>query len=106
MRRLREWRDVRRQLVQLTDELGWRRNTSPATFEEVHRALLTGLLGNIGSKAVESDFRAPPYLGARGIKFWIWPGSMRAKKAGRWILAAEIVETSRMFARCVADSEP
>ena len=106
VRRLREWRDVRRQLVQLTDELGWRRNTSPATFEQVHRALLTGLLGNIGSKAVESDFRVPPYLGARGIKFWIWPGSARAKKAGRWILAAEIVETSRMFARCVADIEP
>lgn len=106
VRRLREWRDVRRQLVQLTDELGWRRSTSPATFEQVHRALLTGLLGNIGSKAVESDFRAPPYLGARGIKFWIWPGSARAKKAGRWILAAEIVETSRMFARCVADIEP
>lgn len=106
VRRLREWRDVRRQLVQLTDELGWRRNTTPGTFEQVHRALLTGLLGNIGSKAVGSDFRAPPYLGARGIKFWIWPGSMRAKKAGRWILAAEIVETSRMFARCVADIEP
>ncbi|MGN1149955.1 MAG: ATP-dependent RNA helicase HrpA, partial [Sutterella sp.] len=53
-RRLREWRDVRRQLAQLTDELGWRRNTAPATFEQVHRALLTGLLGNIGSKAVES----------------------------------------------------
>ena len=102
-RRLREWRDVRRQLMQLTEELGWRRNTAPATFEEVHRALLTGLLGNIGSKAVESDSRAAPYLGARGIKFWIWPGSMRAKKAGRWILAAEIVETSRLFARCVAD---
>ena len=105
-RRMREWRDVWRQLVQLTDELGWRRNTAAATFEEVHRALLSGLLGNIGSKAVESDFRAPPYLGARGIKFWIWPGSMRAKKAGRWILAAEIVETSRLFARCVADIEP
>lgn len=104
-RRLREWRDVRRQLAQLTDELGWRRNTAPATFEQVHRALLTGLLGNVGSKAVESDFRAPPYLGARGIKFWIWPGSARAKKAGRWILAAEIVETSRLFARCVADIE-
>lgn len=105
-RRLREWRDVRRQLVQLTDELGWRRNTAPATFEEVHRALLTGLLGNIGSKAVESDFRAPPYLGARGIRFWIWPGSARAKKAGRWVLAAELVDTSRLYARCVADIEP
>ena len=105
-RRLREWRDVWRQLTELTTELGWHRNSAPATFEEVHKALLTGLLGNIGSKAVESDFRAPPYLGARGIKYWIWPGSARAKKAGRWILSAEIVETSRLFARCVAEIEP
>ncbi|MFU0842752.1 MAG: ATP-dependent RNA helicase HrpA [Burkholderia sp.] len=105
-RRMREWRDVWRQLSQLTDELGWRRNTAPATFEQVHRALLTGLLGNIGSKAAESDFRAPPYLGARGIRFWLWPGSVRAKKGGRWIMAAEIVETSRLFARCTAEIEP
>ena len=93
-------------MTELTTELGWHRNSAPATFEEVHKALLTGLLGNIGSKAVESDFRAPPYLGARGIKYWIWPGSARAKKAGRWILSAEIVETSRLFARCVAEIEP
>lgn len=105
-RRMREWRDVYRQLETIVDELGWRKNTAPATYEEVHRALLSGLLGNIGSKSAESDFRAPPYLGARGIKFWLWPGSVRAKKSGRWIFAGEIVETSRLFARTLADIEP
>lgn len=105
-RRMREWRDVYKQLETIVDELGWRKNTAPATYEEVHRALLSGLLGNIGSKSAESDFRAPPYLGARGIKFWLWPGSVRAKKSGRWIFAGEIVETSRLFARTLADVEP
>lgn len=105
-RRMREWRDVYKQLDTIVDELGWRKNTAPATYEEVHRALLSGLLGNIGSKSAESDFRAPPYLGARGIKFWLWPGSVRAKKSGRWIFAGEIVETSRLFARTLADVEP
>lgn len=105
-RRMREWRDVYKQLDTIVEELGWRKNTAPATCEEVHRALLSGLLGNIGSKSAESDFRAPPYLGARGIKFWLWPGSVRAKKSGRWIFAGEIVETSRLFARTLADVEP
>ena len=102
-RRLREWREVEGQLRMLVTDLGWRMNTAPATYEEVHRSLLTGLLGNIGSKTVESDFRAPPYAGARGIKFWIWPGSVRAKKAGRWVLAGQIIETTKRYARCVAD---
>ena len=102
-RRLREWREVEGQLKMLVTDLGWRMNTAPATYEEVHRSLLTGLLGNIGSKTVESDFRAPPYAGARGIKFWIWPGSVRAKKAGRWVLAGQIIETTKLYARCVAD---
>lgn len=105
-RRLREWREVEAQLAALAEDLGWRRNTAPATYEEVHRALLSGLLGNIGSKAVESDWRQPPYLGARGIRFWIWPGSVRSKKSGRWIFAAQIMETSKLYARCVADIEP
>lgn len=105
-RRMREWRDVYKQLDTIVEELGWRKNSAPATYEEVHRALLSGLLGNIGSKSAESDFRAPPYLGARGIKFWLWPGSVRAKKSGRWIFAGEIVETSRLFARTLADVEP
>ncbi len=105
-RRLREWRDVWRQLGELTRELGWTANAADATYEEIHTALLTGLLGNVGMRQLDADLKAPPFLGARGIHFWIWPGSALAKKAGRWILASEIVETSRLFARCVADIEP
>ncbi len=103
VRRLREWRDVYRQLKRMTEDLGWRVNTTPATSEAVHRSLLAGLLGNIGSKAVNADYKAPPYLGARGIKFWLWPGSIRAKKGGRFVMAAELIDTTRLYARCVAE---
>ncbi len=74
----------------------------PGSYEAIHKALLTGLLGHIGLKSEEEAH----YLGARGIKFFIHPGSSLIKKAGRWIAAAEIVETSRLFARCVARIEP
>jgi ATP-dependent helicase HrpA len=100
--RLREWRDVHSQLLTTVREQGWRLNEAPATDEQLHTALLTGLLGNIGFKA-EDD---PQFLGARGIKFHIWPGSTLAKKAGRWVMAAELVETSRLYARCVAQIQP
>ena len=76
-----------------------------ATFEQVHLALLAGLLGNVGY-TLDADYREPPYLGARGIKFHVWPGSPLAKKAGRWVMAAELVETSRLFARTIATIEP
>lgn len=105
-RRLREWRDVYKQLVELTNDIGWKRNTVPAEYDELHQALLTGLLGNLGCRQLDADFRSPPYLGARGIHFWLWPGSAIAKKGCRWVMAAEIVETSRLFARCAADIEP
>ena len=110
-RRVREWRDVHTQLVTLVAELGWKPNRpldlaqAPA-FEAVHLALLTGLLGNVGTRVLDADFREPPYSGARGIKFFIWPGSPLVKKAGRWLMAAELVETSRLFARTVAGIEP
>ncbi len=94
------------QLAQQVAELGWRLNTSPATHEQVHLSLLTGLLGNVGFKTLDADYREPPYVGARGIKFHIWPGSPLAKKAGKWVMAAELVETSRLFARCVAALDP
>jgi len=64
--------------------------------------LLTGLLGNIGFKA-EGE---PHYLGARGIKFHVWPGSVLGKKAGKWIMAAELVDTTRLYARCIAQILP
>ena len=100
--RLREWRDVHAQLHALCAEHGWKENDQPANYDAIHRALLTGLLGHIGLKSEEDNY----YLGARGIKFLLHPGSALVKKAGRWIAAAELVETSRLFARCVAKIEP
>jgi ATP-dependent helicase HrpA len=103
--RLREWRDIHGQLQNLCAEHGWRANQLPASYEALHCALLTGLLGNLGLKSEEAG-SGGHYQGARGIKFFIHPGSTLVKKAGRWIVAAELVETSRLFARCVAKIEP
>ena len=100
--RLREWRDIHGQLATLCHEHSWRENQLPASYEAVHKALLTGLMGHIGLKSEEEAH----YLGARGIKFFIHPGSSLTKKAGRWIVAAELVETSRLYARCIARIEP
>lgn len=100
--RLREWRDVHSQLLTIVREQGWRMNEAAATYEQLHTALLTGLLGNVGFKSDEEAH----YLGARGIKFHLWPGSHLLKKAGKWIVAAELVETSRLYARCLAQIQP
>ncbi|RYE96380.1 MAG: DUF3418 domain-containing protein, partial [Oxalobacteraceae bacterium] len=88
-------------------------NELPATYDQVHLALLTGLLGNIGYKIDEEGATASRaaqggggYLGARGIKFHIWPGSSLGKKAGKWVMAAELVETTRLYARCLAQIQP
>ncbi|HYA76616.1 MAG TPA: ATP-dependent RNA helicase HrpA, partial [Burkholderiaceae bacterium] len=108
-RRMREWSDVHSQLHQIVAEHGWRINTSAATYEQVHRALLSGLLGNVGWKSGETgsaERREPPFVGARGIRFHLWPGSVRARKTARWVIAAELVETSRVFARTVAEVDP
>ncbi|WP_312438016.1 ATP-dependent RNA helicase HrpA, partial [Janthinobacterium sp.] len=102
--RLREWRDVHSQLLTIVKEQGWRLNEAPATYDNLHMALLTGLLGNIGFKG--EDEPGAGYLGARGIKFHIWPGSSLLKKPGKWIMAAELVDTTRLYARCVAKIEP
>jgi len=102
--RLREWRDVHSQLLTIVKEQGWRTNELPATYDQLHMALLTGLLGNIGFKGEDEPGGA--YLGARGIKFHVWPGSHLSKKPGKWIVSAELVETTRLYARCVARIEP
>jgi ATP-dependent helicase HrpA len=99
-KRMREWRDTQGQLKELVAELGWRVSETPATYAQVHRALLAGLLGNVGMRTEEGNF-----LGARGIRFWAHPGSGVGKKAGRWVMAAEITETTRLYARCVATIE-
>ena len=101
-RRVREWRDIHSQLLTVVAEHGWRLNAAPASYEQIHLALLAGLLGNIGVKADEEDW----YLGARGIKFWRHPGANLSKKPGRWLMAAELVETTRLFGRGLAAIEP
>jgi len=99
--RLREWREVHGQLHAMVTELGWKENDIPGTYDAIHMALLSGLLGNIGCKSDESGY----YLGARGIRYLIHPSSPLQKKAGKWIMAAEITETTRLFGRCVARIE-
>jgi ATP-dependent helicase HrpA len=101
-RRVREWRDIHSQLHTVVAEHGWRLNTLPATYEQLHLSMLAGLLGNIGCKSDEDDW----YLGARGIRFYRHPGANLSKKPGRWIVASELVETTRLFGRGIAAIEP
>ncbi len=102
IRRLREWRDIHTQLLTVVTEHRWKLNTSPAGYEQIHLSMLAGLLGNVGAKSDEEDW----YLGARGIKFYKHPGAHLNKKPGRWIVAAELVETTRLFGRGIAAIEP
>ena len=105
IRRVREWRDIHSQLHTVVAEHKWRLNTVPATYEQLHLSMLAGLLGNIGCK-VETEGQSGEYLGARGIKFYAHPGAHLVKKPGRWIVAAELVETTRLFGRGIANIEP
>ncbi|NMM12935.1 MAG: ATP-dependent RNA helicase HrpA [Rhodoferax sp.] len=105
IRRVREWRDIHSQLHTVVAEHKWRLNTLPANYEQLHLSMLSGLLGNIGCK-LETEGASGEYLGARGIKFYPHPGAHLVKKPGRWIVAAELVETTRLFGRGVAAIEP
>ncbi|WP_342621147.1 ATP-dependent RNA helicase HrpA [Rhodoferax sp. GW822-FHT02A01] len=105
MRRVREWRDIHSQLHTVVAEHKWRLNTTPASYEQLHLSMLAGLLGNVGCK-LETDGASGEYLGARSIKFFPHPGAHLVKKPGRWIVAAELVETTRLFGRGIAAIEP
>ncbi|MGA8787139.1 MAG: ATP-dependent RNA helicase HrpA, partial [Polaromonas sp.] len=102
IRRVREWRDIHSQLHTVVGEQGWHLNDRPASYEQLHLSMLCGLLGNIGCKSEEDDW----YLGARGIRFYRHPGARLSKKPGRWIVAAELVETTRLFGRGLANIDP
>ncbi|MFT3776741.1 MAG: ATP-dependent RNA helicase HrpA [Ottowia sp.] len=135
IRRVREWRDIHTQLHTVVAEHGWLENAhrpppgrpkaagapsggsedaqrgawgpvSPAGYEAVHKSLLAGLLGNIGCKLETDDAQSGEYLGARGIKFFRHPGAHLSKKPGKWIVCAELVETTRLFGRGIAAIEP
>jgi ATP-dependent helicase HrpA len=111
--RLREWFETYHQLVGLVKGMGMKMNSTPADYPEIHQSLLTGLLGNIGVKQEPdekptSDKRKkiPRYLGVRNTEFRLFPGSGLAKKAPAWVMSAELVETSYLFARQNARIEP
>jgi ATP-dependent helicase HrpA len=105
IRRVREWRDIHSQLHTVVAEHKWRLNINAASYEQLHLSMLSGLLGNIGCK-LETDGASGEYLGARSIKFYPHPGAHLVKKPGRWIVAAELVETTRLFGRGIAAIEP
>jgi ATP-dependent helicase HrpA len=100
--RIREWQDLYSQVKQVMRDLEITLNSEPAPAQRVHTALMTGLLSHIGLRDPENN----EYLGARGAKFVIWPGSGLAKKPPQYVMAAELVETSRLFARVVAKIDP
>ncbi len=103
--RMREWDELVAQLQEIATELGWRPSENPASYDNLHRALLCGLLSNIGHRVEEGGERGE-YQGARGLRFFIAPGTPLRKRAPRWVVCSQIVETSRVFARGVAMVEP
>ncbi len=100
--KMREWRDLRRQLATLCQQAGFKVDSTSGGDDGIHRALLTGLLGRIGQR----DPQQRDYRGAHDNRFAIFPGSALAKKPPAWVVAAELVETSRLFAREVAAIDP
>jgi len=105
--RVREWQDLYGQLRSILRQLGIAvpRHAAEVDPKAVTRSLLAGLLSHLGMRE-ETGPRSREYAGARGAKFAIWPGSALAKQPPRWVVAAELVETSRLWARTVARVEP
>ncbi|TYK42781.1 ATP-dependent RNA helicase HrpA [Actinomadura decatromicini] len=109
--RVREWQDLHGQLKQVAKSLGVTLNDADAAPDRVHVALLSGLLSHIGladadKKDGKPQRRGQEYLGARGARFAVFPGSALFKKPPRWVMSAELVETSRLWGRINAKIEP
>jgi len=99
--RMREWEDIHHQLAELVGGMGHHVHGAPAPPEAVHRAMLSGLLGNIGFKAETGE-----YSGARAIRFNIFPGSALFRAGPKWVMAGELVRTTKLYARTVAGIRP
>ncbi|MBD8475227.1 ATP-dependent RNA helicase HrpA [Pseudomonas sp. CFBP 8770] len=99
--RLREWRDAHRQLSLICRDLQLEVNKDAADYPRFHKAVLSGLLSQIGQKTEDGD-----YLGARQRRFWVHPSSGMGRKKPQWLMAAELVETTKLYARMVAKIEP
>ena len=99
--RMREWQDIVSQLKRSIVELGFRLNSNDANYDSIHIAIASGLLSQIGTKDNKHE-----YLGARNSRFMIFPGSGIAKQSPKWMMTAELVETSKLFARVGAKIQP
>ena len=101
--RIREWFDLVRQLRDVAKQLGWTaQESTERRADDIHMSLLSGLLSNIGAR----DGNSKEFIGARNTRFLIFPGSALAKKPPEFLMAAELVETSRLWARDVAAIDP
>ena len=99
--RLREWKDICSQLKNAVSELGYKPNKEEASYDQIHQAILSGLLSNIGFKQDDNEFQ-----GTKQKKFFVFPGSNLKKKPPKWLMASEIVETRQNFGRNVAKIDP
>ena len=99
--RLREWRETHRQLLLTCRDLGMAMNKEPAGYDDVHKALLAGLLSHLGNKTEDGD-----YMGARQRRFMLHPSSALAKKRPAWVMVAELTETRRLYGRLAARIDP
>jgi ATP-dependent helicase HrpA len=97
--RMREWRDLYEQIRDLLSEMHFKMNEMPANYMQIHRSILSGLLGNIGTKALEDD----SYSGARNIHFHLSPGSNIKRRKSKWVMAADLVDTTKLYARTAAE---
>lgn len=100
--RIREWQDIYHQIRLTVREMGLPINSEKAEYQQIHTALLSGLLSHIGLKEAEKQ----QYLGARNAHFAIFPNSVLFKKQPKWVITAELVETSKLWGRMVAEIEP
>ena len=100
--RIREWQDIYHQIRLTVREMGLPINSEKAEYQQIHTALLSGLLSHIGLKEAEKQ----QYLSARNAHFAIFPNSVLFKKQPKWVMAAELVETSKLWGRMVAEIEP
>nr|MDJ0806640.1 ATP-dependent RNA helicase HrpA [Gammaproteobacteria bacterium] len=98
---MQEWHDIHTQLRMQMHDMGFKESEAEAGYEEIHRAVLSGLLSHIGLRSKERD-----YLGARNSRFHVFPGSGLFKKQPKWVMAAELVETTKLYARTVANIQP
>ncbi len=102
--RVQEWRDIHTQLKAQMHQMGYRDNQQEADYETLHRAILSGLLSHVGFR--DGGRKREGYLGARNRRFHLFPGSGLFEKAPKWVVAAELVETSKLYARTCARIQP